>query len=522
MDNKEKENKKILKKMNREKAKKEKNVEKEKTAKSPKEHIASFFGKLKELCIKDTSRMILLVAILIAVYVVINLGVRQINLAQIDLTKDKRYTLTDQSKNIVRTIDKEMTFYVWGYSESDEIIDLLKQYNTENNKISYKLVTTDDAEEISKYGFENGYQEVVGVATDGRISYISGTDLYTYDDSYNVVDLTEQKITNAINNLSATKETKVYFVEGRTNYTTESGIYYLTQYLGNEYYEVGTINIMSDSTIPDDCDVLAIMGLSSDFTSQEADNICKYIEKGGDLIITNDIDYSNVNRDYPNFQRILDEYDISMPNKVVQENSDKNKVSGYNNLVFQANIASDHEITRLLYNYDASGTNKNGVSVKPLFLASGIIEMDSNKMLEDNITATSILMTSTQATVSDLATKTTEENSGNYYTIGAAIQKMVESGDESRLVVFSSTSSFSDNALDNQTPMVAYNANIIMNSFAFASNRGELYSIRKSSSYTKYTPTDREDKVVRVIIYAIPVAIIVLGMCVWLTRRKLK
>ena len=392
----------------------------------------------------------------------------------------------------------------------------------ENNKISYKLVTADDAEEISKYGFESGYQEVVGVASDGRTSYISGTDLYTYDDSYNVVDLTEQKITNAINNLSATKETKVYFVEGKTNYTTESGIYYLTQYLGNEYYEVGTINIMADPTIPDDCDVLAIMGLSSDFTSQEADNICKYIEKGGDLIITNDIDYSNVNRDFPNFQRILNEYDISMPNKVVQENSDKNKVSGYNNLVFQANIASDHEITRLLYNYDASGTKQSGASVKPLFIASGIIEMDSTKMLEYNIKATSILMTSTQATVSDLATKTTEENSGNYYTIGAAIQKTVESGDESRLVVFASTSSFSDNALDNQTPMVAYNANIIMNSFAFASNRGELYSIRKSSSYTKYTPTDREDTIVRVIIYVIPVAIIVLGMCVWLTRRKLK
>ena len=275
MDNKDKENKKILKKMNQEKVKQEKKAEKGKSKKSLKEHIASFFRKAKELCIKDTSRMILLVAILIAVYVVINLGVRQINLAQIDLTKDKRYTLTDQSKNIVRTIDKEMTFYVWGYSESDEIIDLLKQYNSENNKISYKLVTADDAEEISKYGFESGYQEVVGVASDGRTSYISGTDLYTYDDSYNVVDLTEQKITNAINNLSATKETKVYFVEGKTNYTTESGIYYLTQYLGNEYYEVGTINIMADPTIPDDCDVLAIMGLSSDFTSQEADNICK-------------------------------------------------------------------------------------------------------------------------------------------------------------------------------------------------------------------------------------------------------
>ena len=58
MDNKDKENKKILKKMNQEKVKQEKKAEKGKSKKSLKEHITSFFRKAKELCIKDTSRMI--------------------------------------------------------------------------------------------------------------------------------------------------------------------------------------------------------------------------------------------------------------------------------------------------------------------------------------------------------------------------------------------------------------------------------------------------------------------------------
>ena len=203
MDKKEKKSQKILKQMSREKEKKEK---KEKNKKTPKERVAAFFTALKEYCIKDTTRMILLIAILIAAYIAINLGVRQINLAQIDLTSGKRYTLTDQSKNIVRSIDKEMTFYVWGYSESDQLVDLLKQYNAENDKIKYKIVTADDAELVSKYSFEENYQEIVGVASDERISYISGTDLYTYDENYNVVDLTEQKLTNAINNLSDLKK----------------------------------------------------------------------------------------------------------------------------------------------------------------------------------------------------------------------------------------------------------------------------------------------------------------------------
>ena len=381
----------------------------------------------------------------------------------------------------------------------------------------YEIVSTDDVEKIKKYAFETDYPEILGEAEDGRMAYISSSDLYTYDSNFNIVDLTEQKITNAIVNLSSTKSTKVYFLEGKSSYTIENGLYCLNEYLSNEYYEVGTINIVADPKIPEDCDVLAIMGLDSDLTETEASSICKYIEDGGDLIITNDIDSLNTERNYPNFQKVLDEYDISMPNKLVHESS-SNTIAGYSDIVIQANIASDHEITRLLYNYT---TSQSG-NVKPIFLASGIINLDLESMFADNITSSSIVTSSTNATLTNLATEETERNDGTPYVLGAAIQKTVESGEESRLVIFATTSSFSDDTIDSQTPMFYYNANIILNSFAFASNRGELYSIRKSSQYTTYEPTEQQDQLVRIIISAIPVAIAVLGICVWFNRRKLK
>jgi len=343
--------------------------------------LKGFFGKIKDYCIKDTTRTILLVAILVALYIVLNLWMQTINLAQIDLTKDKLYTLTDQSKNIAKKIDKEMTFYVWGYTEESSVIDLLKQYNAENSKITYKLVKTDDIENKEKYGFEDNYPAIIGEATDGRTSYINDSDLYSYDANYNVVDLTEQKLTNAINNLSITEKTKVYFLEGKTNYTVSKGLQYLSNYLQQEFYDIASIDMVSDPTIPEDCDVLALMGLTSDLTEQEANNICQYIEKGGDMIISLDIDYTNVERNYPNFQKVLDEYSVSMPNKVVQESS-SNTVAGFENIVIQAEVAADHEITRLMYNYD---TNMNsGYSVKPILVASGIIELDTEKMSGTN------------------------------------------------------------------------------------------------------------------------------------------
>jgi len=45
--------------------------------------LKGFFGKIKDYCIKDTTRTILLVAILVALYIVLNLWMQTINLAQI-------------------------------------------------------------------------------------------------------------------------------------------------------------------------------------------------------------------------------------------------------------------------------------------------------------------------------------------------------------------------------------------------------------------------------------------------------
>lgn len=512
MDKNEKKNKRILKQMSNEKNKLIKKEEKENNKIPFKQKVRQATNTAKDFFIKDTSKMILLIAIVIALYLVINLWVNSINLAQIDLTKSKLHTLTDQSKSIAHNINKEITFYVWGYSESSSVVDLLKQYNNANKNITYKIVNSDDLTTINQYGFEKDYPALVGVNTDGRNSYISNYDLVTYDDSYNTIDLAEQKLTNAIVNLSVEKSTKIYFVEGRSAYTTESGIYYLSQYLSDEFYEIESLNIVSTPTIPEDCDILAITGVKTDFTDAEVQAICSYIEKGGDMIIANDIDYVNADVSLPNFQKILDEYAVSMPNKLVVDENTQNQVSGYN-LVYQAEVSGEHEITRVLY---------NSRSVTPILVAPGMIILDTEKMTTNNINATPILKTSSESYVANLSGQKIEQSDTGYYVTAAAVQKTTESGEESRAVIFSTISSFSDNSLDGNAPIIAYNKDIILNSFAFAANQGELYSIRKTQAETPFIVTDEKDKIVKIIIYAIPTTIATIGLYVWISRRKLK
>lgn len=513
MDKNEKKNKKILKQIETEKSKAEKKASREKI--TPK----FVLNKIKETCIKDTSRTILLVAILVVIYLLINLGVKSINLAQIDLTTDKLYSLTEQSKKVAKSINTDIKFYIWNITDTDQstkLIDLLKQYNAENKKITYEVIAADDTATMEKFDLEAEDSLIVGTSSEGKTVFIYSYDLYTYDSGFNIVDITEQKLTNAILNLSGTEPVKVYFVEGRTEYNLEEKMNNLNQVLSSDFYTVDTINIVSDPTIPEDCEILAIMGLASDLTEQEALNICNYIENGGDIIITGEINRQNA-IDFPNFQKVLDEYYVKLPNKAVVETGDR-MVSGYTN-IFQTTISSDNEITRVLFNYTAS----TGDNITPLFIDAGIVDVDYTSIYSNNIKATPFVSTSNNAGLSNLPDGTIEQSTGENYALGVSFIKTVESGDESRAVIYSTTRSFSDYSIDGgNTPMFAYNGNLIVNSFAYAANRGELYSIRKSQAFIPYIATEKEDRAVRLLISAIPSAIGVLGICVWINRRRLK
>ena len=150
MDKKEKKNQKIIKKINNEKQKNIKKEEKEKNKKSPKERITNFIIGVKEVCVKDTSRMILFIAILFALYIVINLWVRSLNLAQIDLTASKRFTLTEQSKSIARQIDNDMTFYIWGFSENSSPVTLSNITDLLNLGTNSVIIRVANSEGLSK------------------------------------------------------------------------------------------------------------------------------------------------------------------------------------------------------------------------------------------------------------------------------------------------------------------------------------------------------------------------------------
>ncbi len=212
------------------------------------------------------------------------------------------------------------------------------------------------------------------------------------------------------------------------------------------------------------------------------------------------------------------EFCMKLPNLIVQENSSENIInSADRGLIFKGTLIGDHEITRLLKNYGAW----------PLLSGVGPVELDYTKTIENNVTPIPLVVTSNKAVVNDLANKTVSD--AQQLTVIAGAIKTSESGQESRMVIFGSAESFSDafyvdDYNSEYTRFIDYspNVSIMLNSFAYVSNQGELYSIRKTTSQTKIVATQDQARKVLAIVAFVPVLVACIGVVVCKKRRKLK
>ena len=64
------------------------------------------------------------------------------------------------------------------------------------------------------------------------------------------------------------------------------------------------------------------------------------------------------------------------------------------------------------------------------------------------------------------------------------------------------------------------NINLSLNTFAELGEVEDLITIRKSANITTFQNTESEDRIVKLIIFGIPVLIILVGIIIWNLRRR--
>ena len=236
--------------------------------------VKRFFKKIGEILRKkwlvDGTKTLILVAIIVLLYIGVNILLEKVVLPEIDCTQDKMYSLSDESKDKLGNLDKEVTITLINYGSNTSFINFVERYTTINDNI--KLERIDDLSSRTDLMNEYSLQttdSLVLITCGDREKEVTENDMYTFDYStYQSIDTTEEAITNAILDVTTEEKPKVYFMSNHLAYDVN---YFssIMRTLEDEANEVETIDLFANGGIPEDCDCLVISTLKEDITEQE-------------------------------------------------------------------------------------------------------------------------------------------------------------------------------------------------------------------------------------------------------------
>ena len=448
-----------------------------------------------------------------------------LDLAPLDFSQDKLYTLTDESKERVKDIDKDVSIYFVGYTDEDSNLDLAKQYHNANERITAEAVDASSRPDLAdKYGIESGSQGII-IECGDRSQVLTASDLYTYDTTtYEQISIAEEKLTSAILSVTTDDIPKVYFLEGYSEFSLNENMYYLSMYLSNEINEIDTLNVLSTGNVPDDCDTLVITTPNKDFDDIATTAITDYINRGGNILWLNAA--ATQEQDFPNVNSILAMYGVDpFQVGIIRETDTSRMLSGSPDLIMPE--LQYAEVTRELYH-----------TTGPIFINATKINVNDDNLEAQNVTKTDLALTSDGAyfrtDFNNQENGAADGEETGSFVVGAELDKTIteaneETGEQavtSKLVIYGENYFISDYQLSQNSQygaiQLGYNRDLMLDSISYLVDRPEDITARKSTGTVTYTATEQQDLIIRIIIFAVPLLIILVGIIVWQVRRRKK
>lgn len=470
---------------------------------------------IKQKWLKDTFLTTILVVVLIAIFIFINLYINKLDINPLDFTKEKLYTLSDESKEQVKNIDQEVHIYFFGYDESNSCIILAKQYHDVNEKISAEAIDITQRPDLAqKYEIDSNSSVGIVVESAERFKVLTSSDFVTYDTTtFETIDITEQKLTNAIIDTTIAKKPHIYFLTGHEEAQVTNELITMNAFIQNEINDVSTLDLLQVDDIPEDCDCLVIASPTKDFEELETNKILDFINKGGNILWLSDPSIIDV--ELPNINKILEKFGFDFSKGMIAE-QDSSKIILQNPFLIIPNI-SYHEITKDLY-------TDTGV----VLAGTGKINFQEDEKLNELGIEVNTLLTSSEQSVyiEDYTAQSISASNGEIasFTLGAEITKKIDDNINSKMIIYSNCNFITDTTVNETTQLklvnLYNNKDLILNSLAYLTDRGDSIRIRKDSGMVVYTATQKQDNIVKIIIFVVPIIIIILGIIIWQIRRR--
>lgn len=502
---------------NEKKQERNKALTKTKNEKHDKQHrVSSFFKKViqninKKWLVKSTTTLLLVLIILI-IYFGVAILLDNVVLPEIDCTAEKLYSLSEETKNIMKNIEKDVTIQLLNYGENDTMKNMMEQYHIANKHIRIDRIDdlTDRSDITQKYSIEDSDQLLIVSCGENEI-VLNSYELYTYDYStYEQIDLTEEMVTNAIVNVTTDQKPTIYFMENHAMYSFNNYYATTTKVLEGDANIVESINLLSTGGVPEDCDTLVITTLKEDLTELEKEYIETYINRGGNLLLMCGPNF--LNDSLNNFHHILEQYGLTIKDGVVIEGNSNNKVMQFNDIIIENmssnSVTKNKDLNLTLYIADAAAIT---LAEQDKLDELGVTHEVLLSTTDSSFIRTNLNLTSQYRTSMD-----SEEAS---YVLGVLATKEISENTVSKLIFYSNPM-FTEIPTQQGWLDGGNVRDVTANSIAYLNQKENTITIRKNFDSVSYTVTVAQHTVIMIIIFGVPVLVIILGIIIWQIRKR--
>ena len=194
-----------------------------------------------------------------------------------DLTKDKIFTLSDQTTGVLNGLKSDVkvqVFYSASEQEFPELKQRLDQYKAQTDKLQVEFIDP----------FKHpGQVKELNISQSGpRIIVKSGAK------ESRAKEISEEALTNALIEVTKGSTKKIYFSKGHGEHAvadnTERGLKLFVDALKSEGYQTDEIILAEHKTMPADAQTLVIAGPVAALQEGEAKLVQEWVDKGGKVV----------------------------------------------------------------------------------------------------------------------------------------------------------------------------------------------------------------------------------------------
>jgi len=196
-----------------------------------------------------------------------------------DLTPTQSFVLSDGAERVAKGLHVPIRITAFYNSQEHgqrrQMEDLLQLFTDASSQITYRLLDLDRSPALAKkYGISSFNSGVI--ESDGQ-----QRDLRTID---------EQEITGGLLKLTRRQARALCFLTGHGEHSPQdasdrTGYSEVSKALEKENFEIRSGDVVPESGVPPECTVVVLAGPTRNLLPGEADNLSRYLENGGRILL---------------------------------------------------------------------------------------------------------------------------------------------------------------------------------------------------------------------------------------------